>query len=263
MGNSLTKISDQQIEDFCKKCRPLDILVFSGTDGVSRLIKTLQKEELGSGQVSHVEIVMTPEWCQKITEVKKYFEAYNHVEVIKPHPKYLLSWGSELSGKLNDGVADGETGGVTFGVQFRDLKELARAYADRPGANIGICRLINNPTEVLTDEVDREALKKKLSEAYDKYKNITYDYNILNLLASLYPELRGARDLLEKLLKPVVKKDTFMFCSEFAASLFIDLGIVEGKDINPENIVPQDFVGHDTGSDTLRKKICEDPIWLK
>lgn len=261
MGATPTKISDQQIKEFCSKCRPLDLLVFRGSDGVSQLIQTLQKKELGEGKVSHVEIVMTPEWCEKITEIKKYFEVYKHVETFKPHSKFLLSWGATLSGKLNDGVLDGETAGVTFGVQFRDLEELARAYADRPGANIGICRLKENPT-VDASEENSAALKLKLSEAYDKYKDVEFDYNILNLLASLYPEIREVRDFFWKLLKKSSVDDKYMFCSEFAASLYRDLGLVSSE-VDPTVIVPQDFIGHDTGSDTLRKKMCDDPIWLK
>ncbi len=52
---------------------------------------------------------MTPFWCPKIQLLKKEFKAFPDYEGFKPHPNYLLSWGSELSGDLNDGVLDEET----------------------------------------------------------------------------------------------------------------------------------------------------------
>lgn len=274
MGNSTSsepEVTDLEVEEFCKKARPLDLLVFRGSEGVSNLIRKLQKKETGSGLISHVEVVMTPEWCSKVQKIKKHFEAFPDHDGFKPHPKYLLSWGSELSGKLNDGVYDGETGGVTFGVQFRDLKELVKTYASRPGANVGLCRLKVNPTEGELDETSSAALKEKLSQAYDKYHDKTYQINILDLLASLYPDLREVRDAFQKVLKHFLKEDSFMFCSEFAASLYKDLGIIndltdgkaDGQVLDPENVVPVDFLGFDTDTEGIRVEMCEPPIWVK
>jgi len=272
MGNSESqehKVTDAQVEEFCKKCRPLDLLVFRGSDGISGIIRKLQKKETGSGIISHVEVVMTPEWCDKITKLTKKFDAFPEYE-FTPHPRYLLSWGSELSGKLNDGVYDGETGGVTFGVQFRDLRELVKTYASRPGANVGLCRLKENPIEGISED-DAKVLKEKLSKAYDEYKEKIYPINILDILASLYPELRDLRKKMKSMFHKFFEKDSFMFCSEFAASLYKDLGVItdktdgveDGKVLDHENVIPVDFLGHDTDTNGIRERICEDPIWVR
>lgn len=281
MGNSPSgekdkEVTEEQLNEFCSKIRPLDLLVFQGSEGVSRLIRKLERKETGDGEISHVEVAITKEWCPSITLIKKHFEAFPDYEGFSPHPQYQLSWGSELSGKLNDGVFNAETGGVTFGVQFRDLKELVRKYASRKGANVGVCRLKDNPIEkILGGDPEGEAakaLKKKLCEAYEKYKGCTYNYNFLDLLAALYPSLRDERDAVRKLLKPFLKgKKEFLFCSEFAASLYKDLGIInddtDGKDdgvvLDPANVVPVDFLGHDQDTEGIRVRLCEPPIWIK
>lgn len=270
MGNSESVVTPERIDEFCEKCRPLDLLVFRGSEGVSKLIRKLEKDKTGNGDISHVEVVITPEWCDRITKIHKKFEAFPSFSEVKPHPKYLLSWGSTLSGKLNDGVNDGETGGVKFGVQIRDLRELVSAYASRPGANVGICRLKFNPTEL---SEDKEDLKNKIGMAYDKYHDSIYNFNILDLLASLYPEFRGARDRIQKILRKyfLKGKDEFLFCSEFAASLYQDLDIIgddtdgqiDGEILEAANVVPVDFLGHDTDTEGIRVKLCDPPIWVK
>lgn len=277
MGNSTSvAIPQDQIDDFCLQCRPLDLLVFRGHEGVSNIIRKLQGQKVGNDTISHVEVVITPEWCERITSLTKKFEAFPTFEKITPHPKYLLSWGSTLSGKLNDGVNNAETGGVKFGVQVRDLRELVSTYASRPGANVGVCRLKLNPTDAsqaenLSEPGATATLKQKIAEAYDKYHDSTYNFNILDLLAAIYPEFRPARDKLNKVIRKFLKGDEFMFCSEFAASLYRDLGIindstdgkVDGETLDPGNVVPVDFLGHDADTEGIRVELCEPPIWIK
>lgn len=290
MGNSGSKgdpVTDDQVDEFCRQCRPLDLLVFRGSEGVSTLIRKLEKKETSSDEVSHVEVVITPEWCDRITKLSTKFKAFPSYEGFKPHPQYLLSWGSTLSGKLNDGVNDGETGGVKFGVQIRDLRELVKKYASKSGANVGVCRLKFNPTSVfishrpdgstdfgreLTEE-EKAELKTKIGEAYDRYHESIYNYNILDLLAALYPELRPARGRIQKILRKyfLKNKDEFLFCSEFVASLYQDLGIIDdstdgkidGEVLEAANVVPVDFLGHDTDTEGIRVRLCEPPIWIK
>jgi hypothetical protein len=268
MGNYSSVPSEEEVEAFCDNCRPLDLLVFQGAEPVSKLIRKLQKKQMGFGDISHVEVVITPKWCTEIKSLHKFEQFKN--EAIKPHENYLLSWGSELSGKLNDGVYDAETGGVTFGVQIRDLKDLVRKYASNPKANVGICRLLNNPTETTTDP---DKLKREITAAYLKYKDAKYDYNPFNLLAALYPQLRKYRKEVNKIIDKIRghKKDRFLFCSEFAASLYVDVGVLndesdgelDGDHPNPENVLPQDFLVGDQDEHGIKVAITEPPIWLK
>ncbi len=57
MGNSPSiSISEEEIEAFCAKCRPLDLLVFKGSNVISKLINVLEKDKLGYGDANHVEV---------------------------------------------------------------------------------------------------------------------------------------------------------------------------------------------------------------
>lgn len=238
---------------FLNKVQPLDLLVFQGAEGVSNIIRKLEESRLGSGVISHVEVAITQEWCPSIS--------------VDGDPRRKLSWGSTLSGKLNDHVLDAETGGVTFGVQIRDLGELVDRYSEvhleTGKGNIGVARLRRNPTK--TEDHDVKAhLIDQLEAAYAKYNHRQYDFNPINLLAGLYPKLRGLRKISNTLTQHISRHQPWLFCSEFAAALYEDLGIIashtpDGNDFNPEDVVPVDFLGYD--EDGL-KGICHRVEWL-
>lgn len=253
-----------RVSDFIAQVRPLDLIVFRGGEGLSTLIMDLEKFETGDGSISHVEVAITREWCEKIKAIKAKTDVHDN-------PNTLFSWGSTLSGPLNDGVYNAETGGVAFGVQLRVLEDVVTNYLKNTRANVGLCRLIDNPTLQRADESDIKyqlravALKHKIAEAYETFNGRLYDANILALLASLFPSLRPLRNATEEVASTSVK--SWLFCSEFAAVLyeFIDvIGPSNGKEPNPENVVPVDFLGSDTDIDGIVKPICEiPPTWIK
>jgi hypothetical protein len=131
----------------------------------------------------------------------------------------MFSWGSTLSGKLNDGAYNAETGGVIFGVQVRVLEDIISGYLTYPRANIGVCRLINNPTEMRSDESPiqyaRRAHKFKalVNDAYDKYQGNPYNGNPLALVGSLFPKLRSLRNASEEIIKLFTDVNKWVFCS--------------------------------------------------
>lgn len=256
--------TDKQVEEFLKNVRPLDLIVFKGGEGVSEVIMDLEKKVVGNGDVSHVEVAITKRWCSKI-------------KTHTPTPDdELLSWGSTLSGKLNDGVNDLESGGVKFGIQIRNLEHLVKSYIYDTGANVGVCRLINNPIEKKEGEKEEEyakrmeELKQKIDEAYEKFNGNHYDVNMLNLVAALFPALRPFRDASKEVIDLFKESNPWMFCSEFSAALYEYLGVivhddkVGGKVFKPEDVVPVDFLGVDEDPDGITKPICEiPPIWVK
>jgi hypothetical protein len=247
---------ESRIEEFLEGVQPLDLLVFQGAEGVSNVIRKLEESKLGSGVISHVEVCITQEWCPSIALAGGDLD-----------PTRKLSWGSTLSGKLNDHVLDAETGGVTFGVQIRDLRELVERYAEVHSStgkgNIGYARLRRNPTRIEDHEV-RSHLLKEIEKAYTTYNHRQYDFNPINLLAGLYPKLRGLRKISNAITQHIDRHAPWLFCSEFAAALYADLGIIAkstttGEDINPEDVVPVDFLGYD--EDGL-KGVCHEVRWL-
>ncbi len=74
--------------------------------------------------------------------------------------------------------------------------------------------------------------------------------------------LREARDQLQKIIRSEFKGSHFIFCSEFAASLYRDIGVLP-SDLDPENVAPEDFMGHDTDIEGVKKDFCEEVVWLK
>lgn len=261
----------EQISEFVAKVRPLDLLVFRGAEGVSNAITKLEKLETGSSAISHVEVAITREWCAKIKSIRAKTK-------IADTDHTLFSWGSTMSGPLNDKVDNAETGGSTFGVQIRVLEDLVREYVSSPGANVGVCRLLDNPTEKRRDETVEEyalrakELKKKIAAAYDEYNGRQYDANPIALLGSLFPSLRPLRNATEEVLGKFSKANSWLFCSEFAAALYVYLGIindetdgvVDGKAPRPEDVVPVDFLGVDEDKNGIVKPICEiPPVWVK
>lgn len=263
--------SPEQIATFVKNIRPLDLIVFKGAEGVSNLIRKIEKCKTSTDSISHVEVAITREWCSRIRPIRAKTS-------IVDTDNTLLSWGSTLSGKLNDGVNDAETGGVKFGVQVRVLEDLVREYLKCPDANVGVCRLVHNPTEGLPGETLEEynvraaSLKEKINLAYDKYNGVGYDANFLSLLGAMFPALRPLRNASEDILGKFTDANNWLFCSEWAAVLYEAVGViddatdgvVDGKVLDPRNVVPVDFLGVDQDVDGIVIPICEiPPIWVK
>ncbi len=256
-------MTDQpDIDAFINNIRPFDLLVFKGGDGISNIIRSLERKFTKLDTVSHVEIAIDFVHC---TAMKAKNAADGR----------LFAWGSTMSGKLNDGVNDAETGGATFGVQLRDLRDELIAYSRNPNANVGYARLISNPVsrEAGEDEAHynnrMEHLTGKVNDAYQRYIHRGYDANPMALIGAIAPRTRVLRRLCE-CFSPA-RINNLLFCSEFVASLYIDLGIitdatdgvVDGQLLNPKDIVPVDFVGGESDINGVKVNICEPVVWLK
>lgn len=258
MGACFHKNSTQHIvEEFVKNIKPLDLIVFRGQDLISDVVGGMEEIATGNGSVSHVEVMITPEWCDG-----------EWTETLKPdHP---LSWGSTMS---QGNVGDVETGKPKFGVQIRDLELLITDYL-AAGGNVGYCRLIANPTEKFPDEtmseflIRRNKLRVDLIVAYHKYHNRPYNANPLALLGVLFPSIRWIRDGVDKIAS-LIEANKWLFCSEFIAALYEDIGIitdstdgnVDGKILNPEDVLPVDLLGYDSDHGIVNA-ICHHPVWI-
>lgn len=246
------KVDPAVVQDFIRQVRPLDLIVFRGGDLVSAGLIGLQRRKLGRGEISHVEVAMSAEWCAEVNGPEMH------------------SWGSTMSGPLNDGVPN-SVGGSTFGVQMRSLSALIESYLANPRADIGLCRLIDNPTVRRADESDEqyaaraEQLRAKIQKCYDDYNNCTYNARPLVLLGALFPSFRPARDIAAK----VFSTNRWLFCSEFVAVLYEAVGVIvpapHYDDLPPVgDVVPQDFLGCDEDPDGIVMPICQiPPNWIK
>ncbi len=261
--HSISSADKAKVRSFITMVRPLDLIVFKGADFVSNTIRKLEAGQTGCGDISHVEVAISPMWCSKISPI------------IRANPDTLFSWGSTLSGPLNDGALNAETHHTTFGVQIRLLEDVITAYLANPNANVGICRLLDNPTDRRADEsafaysIRAESLKNKIASAYDLYNGRGYDANPLALFGAMFPSLRKFRETAED---HIGDASEWLFCSEFVAAVYVQCGIItdetdgkkDGKIPDPKNVLPVDFLGCDADTDGLVNPICQiPPVWIK
>jgi hypothetical protein len=96
------------------------------------------------------------------------------------------------------------------------------------------------------------AIQKKIKIIYEIYGNKLYNASILDLFSALYPILRPLRSLKYKIIRKLAKLfknkknilATPVFCSQFVALIYNNLGIIDVK-IDVMNFVPVDFLGCD------------------
>lgn len=251
------------LSEALRTLRPLDLLLFSGSDPVSGAIR-LGEWLHGSpalrpanGFWSHVGVVATPEAVPGVRNAR---------------PGQLLVWESTASGRLLRALPpDVESGRGVLGVQMRDLAEVVRRYRGQ----VAMLRLRNNPFAPRAhpdpypcpdsgpdpgpsdrdrnrdrnrnrDRGDRggdgrggdrdglAALRARLGDLHRTYYHRPYQANALLLLAALMPSLRPMRRLF-----PLGRR--WRFCSEWAAQIYQTAGLVSGA-LCPADVLPEDFV---------------------
>lgn len=234
-------------KNISKEFQPLDLILFSGTDFVSNGIKFIEKIVNGQGDFSHVGLLINAEIATDLL-------------VLKPNKWYV--WESTFSAidgpleKFSDNVPNILTGKGKFGVQIRDFEEIVEKY---PG-KIAWGRLLNNPYLHSPEDT-----RKIILELLNKYKDSTYDYDCLDLLATVVPFLRKPRNFFNKYADEFFvnwniseSPGSWLFCSELAGLVYQSLGLI--GDLDPSNITPQDFVFGDP--DGLKSIIEKPPIYI-
>ena len=230
---------------------PLDIIFFRGTDPVSKLICSLQKQRLGRGDYSHVAVVVNSEILPSVPQLK---------------PGELYVWESTMSKELfgiTDGVRNINNKGV-FGVQIRNLKNVIEAQSANEGTVVAWGKLINNPW---VNNFNKQEIIMVMEHCLREYGSQNYDVNCLNLIGALFPQCRKVRNGLETVLDngyDVLRSinlvdgdgpEEWLFCSELVASIFQQLNIID-KNKESRNVVPMDFLGCD--EDGI-PRLCSDP----
>ena len=213
--------------------KPLDLLLFRSSDPVSDGISKAQQLLMGEGAFSHVGIVVNRS-CTGLRE-------------LAPGVPYVLE--STVGGVLGNGVYNTE-GEAFLGVQMRRLDQLLSNCRRDGGIRIASAALRRNPWDSRTRP--RKQLRRDIKAAVHKYHGARYDANCVSLLSALVPKLRPCASSLEKLLGT----EAWLFCSELAASVYRDLGVLPQSTL-VSTVLPMDFVA--TSSEKVPVGLFEPP----
>lgn len=213
--------------------KPLDVILFRGSDFVSNTIRYLSKKSMGgryeAGCFSHVGIIVNKEVLNlpEMEEGKLYI------------------WESTISGRLGGNVKNINNESF-LGVQIRDFDKVVKLYSTENTA-IAVLKVI-----------DRRSLKHNVSEKlmpiYKKYNGQRYEFNLMQLFSALYPKLRWFR--------PNIGIDRFLFCSELVSKIYCDLNIFPNTVI-PANVIPADFISKGDADNLNLSKYFEKFIFIK
>lgn len=212
--------------------RPLDLILFRGSDFVSSSIRYLQLKHSGVGadEYSHVGIIISREV----------------LDLPELEPNELYIWESTMSGNIADGVKNIHNESW-FGSQIRKLSDVLHANAQNEDSIVAVA-----PVDWQRFNVDESAIRKHMSELWSNYGNKRYELNAITMAASIWPIFRPLRNC----LRFVIKDTEWVFCSELCCRIYAQLGLVS-NDIDPENTVPCDFWCEDLDG---MKSPCVEPI---
>lgn len=156
-------------------------------------------------------------------------------------------------------------------MRMRSLADLAQSYVDHPTANIGVCRLINNPTcaehhePSYRTEIRRNRLRAQVAEAYELFVGGMCSSNTVGFAAAMFPSLRGLVYASDVDLERFMRNNAWLPRSEFAALVYTRLGFAGGSfdltessaDAGPVDFSGEYLVGH-------VPSICDlPPFWAK
>lgn len=205
--------------------RPLDLLLFRGSDAFSDVIRSVEKTLGYSGSFSHAGIIVTRELLPWLTKLEN---------------DRLYIWESTCSWPyFTDGNPDVVSGKSKLGVQIRDFKKVKKVYLKNKGTAIMHCTLANNPIDT-----DLRGTINSLGSLYFKYGNKGYE-SPLGLTAAINPIVMKLYNKIpkrenSKSINPDFDGDR-IFCSELVALVYQKLGLLS-KDINPSSVLPCYFI---------------------
>jgi hypothetical protein len=243
-------ISESDLEDVMERIRPLDLILFSGNTIFSKTIKMVEKKKYGIGNISHIGMIVDKSILPHIKQINNYkFYIWESTS-----SKCTISGRHKLKDIYNKS---------RFGVQIRDLEQVISCYI-HSGGRVFWGKLKNNPTKILNDETENEYQERiqnlitKMKMIDDVFGKSSYNLSLIDLGASVYSWLRPFRKLKNYIQQKNNKnKPCPLFCSEFIAIIYKEIGIID-SDVEPQNIVPVDFLGvTEKGIPLMLKKIVE------
>jgi len=196
---------------------PLDLILFRGSDVISKTVEEAEQVGIGLSDYSHVGIVISGEMLPNIKELKR---------------DVLYVWESTVNKNR-------------YGVQIRELNIGIEKYV----GDIYIAKLITNPWNFKPSI--RSEIIDKLTKFHEIFGRRTYEFSLLNLLAVVIPKLRYLRNGYDKISDFFTTgvrvgmeecKKEWLFCSELVVLIYKNLGIYP-PEIDERNVAPVDFTG--------------------
>ena len=241
----MTTTNSKNWKKIYKKARPLDLVLFKGTDPVSDLVSLAEDTRLGDGEFSHCGVIINSSILPNVPQLIK-------------GKKYIWESTCSLEFDMFDLPVNVETGKGKLGVQIRQFDEVLKSYLSSTGAKVALCPLISNPwlkSKNKNQGPSKKSIKRICNKFHAQYGASTYNGSPISLLSTVFPCLRPIRYTLKELdVNGCVLLNTmgidsssshmykWMFCSELVGTLYRRLAIIP-KSIDPENLAPTDFLG--------------------
>ncbi len=217
--------------DMRDNVRTYDLLLFRGADFVSNTISHIETVMDGSGDFTHAGIAIR---AKDLPESSQLYRP--------PQDDKLYVFESTASGKIAGGPP-GTDGRGHLGVQVRDMDTLVPIYDGYPSSRLAWLPLREDTRPPINPY--------QVQDILDRYTNLMYDANCLDLLASAFPVLRSMRRIFRNsccLLKYMCcmcftarRTGRWYFCSELVSQIYIDIGVFPDS-LNPEDVLPMDFM---------------------
>jgi len=200
--------------------RTFDMIFFRGQELISSIISYTQKKIHGKGAClfTHVGMVI----CAR--DLPVYSPLY--------HPSKIYIFESTQSGSVGDGSYN-LNNRSKLGVQLRDLDSVAETYDSNPKSLMAWAPLIDGYRPLMDTKTS-----EKLLSIIRKYNGIRYDCSIIDLASAMFKIFRPIRYIARKIRKYC---NDWQFCSELCCNILREFDIIS-KDINPENVLPCDFL---------------------
>lgn len=247
MGSRSSKILNvkkgEEYHDVFDDISSMDLILFKGGDYVSDLIRFTEGKFLPENSSDENMTISTDPNDFSHCGVAIRSDVYS------PLPDgrlYILE--STMSGRLSDGVNDIH-GHSFWGVQIRDFEEVVKKYNHPDDTAIAVCHLKNPPVP--------ELVRKHTEEYINSVIGRRYNANPISLIGSMFKCLRPTRDEVEN----ATKTESLLFCSEMVGELYVKLGLLP-QDVQPNNIVPMDYLGYDTDDFGKLPVIVKSPRYI-
>lgn len=245
-----------RIEDLYQVADPFDLLVFHGSDLISKTVEYGEELGCGSNVISHVGLYMTSEMFPQ------------QREVLQGSPELILESTANVQIDIinyTQGIPDLLTGKNKIGVQLRNVIEVINNYLDVDNNNfVALGKLQHN---YYRDPSRQAHINDYAQEFLNTYQNRYYEINPLNLAAAAFSWLRPWRNWFNgappktyklpiygfreksdpNLIKEVVANlesptdSEMLFCSELASMAHKMIKTLP-QTINPCDVAPVDYL---------------------
>jgi len=213
------------------KMKTGDTLLFRGHGVVSDAILNIEKYYDGIDAFSHAGMVV---WAKDLPAVSSVRRPGDNDSV------YVLE--STASGSWTDGVPSIMDGKGHIGVQLRNLDLVVEAYDANPETRLAWLPLQERMKPIISQQ--------QIDATITRYLNTSYDGNCLDLSAAAVPFMRFVRDnrcvrhfrnFMYHIFCCGAHPDTWLFCSELVAQIYVDWEIFPTTVI-PADVMPTDFL---------------------